>query len=123
MGTKKNSNSVSDGVVITERVAPAIPEENVKTANGFIFEDKDIPKRAGKKGSLHYPIDQLEPGSTRSFLAPIEGEVTAIKLKALTASIRTYAYRHKFKVTLRSEEKGVRVWRDKAVPVTPGVTV
>ncbi len=118
--SKKKSNAFTDSdIVIREQVAPEFPAEvptvsaeeshisTNPTVEGYVFETKDIPKRSGKKGTLNYPIDQLIAGSPVSFLVP----ATADKVKKVTASIRTYAYRNDFTVTLRAEDGGVRVWR------------
>jgi hypothetical protein len=79
------------------------------TPTGFAIEERDIPKRSGRKGVLTYPIADLEPGSKQSFAVPATPET----IKNVTSSIRTFAFRHGYKVTLRQEENGtvVRVWR------------
>lgn len=82
-------------------------EDVTENASKFTIENVDVPKRPGRKGSLDYPIAKLTAGSSQSFLVP----ATSSEVKAKTASIRAFAYRNNLNVTLRTEEKGIRVWR------------
>lgn len=116
--SKSKSKLFTDSDIVIRAVEPEIPEavssieshvSSLPTVEGFTFEIKPVPKRSGKKGNLNYPIGQLIAGSPVSFLVP----ATADKVKQLTASIRTFAYRNDFAVTLRTEDGGVRVWRAK----------
>jgi hypothetical protein len=125
--SKKTMKAFSDSdVVIKEQPTPEVPGEEVvpetftatpttsasPTGEEFIFASVDIPKRTGRGSKLSYPINVLVAGSKDSFLVPASPD----KFKNVTASIRTYAYRNGFKVTLRNENtdgstQGVRVWR------------
>jgi hypothetical protein len=107
-----------DTDIVLRENAPEIPAEPVSapeshTVSGYLIETKPIPKRSAKN-SLNYPIGKLMAGSTESFLVP----ATPDKVKAVTASIRTFAYRNNYAVTLRTEETGVRVWRAVLKPQT-----
>lgn len=75
----------------------------------FQIEEKDIPKRPGRRASLTYPIAQLEAGSEQCFTVPATTET----VKKVLTSIRTYAYRNGFRVILRQSPYGVDVWRKK----------
>lgn len=81
----------------------------METITGSLYplEEVAIPKRPGRKSQLAYPIAEMEPGSSQSFLVPAE----AADVKNVTSSIRAFAYRNNFKVILRHEATGVRVWR------------
>ena len=108
--SKKSSKQFTDGdIVIQERPVPPVPSdsEEVHVENNFVIEEKDVPKRSGRKSTLNYPIDKLTSGSKESFLVP----VTNNREKNVFSSIRTFAFRNKYKVILRVEENGVRVWR------------
>ncbi len=112
---KKHSNAFTDSdIVIREQAAPEIPAEPVTTISGYVFETKAIPNRTGKKGTLDYPISELTAGSPVSFLVPATPE----NFQRVTASIRTYAYRKGFTVTLRTDDGGIRVWRTESKAVT-----
>jgi hypothetical protein len=113
---KVKSKSFTDGdFVIQAQPAPEIGASSpiIPTIDGFVFESKPIPKRGGKKGEVKYPIASLQSGTEQSFFVP----AAAGKLKNVTSSIRTFAYRNDFKVVLRTENDdkgavtGVRVWR------------
>ena len=111
--TKGKSRSFTDtDVVIQAQTIPAVPQTpeyvaGTVTDGGFVIEERDIPKRSGRTGTLVYPIEKLAPGSKDSFLVPAATD----KIKNVTSSIRTFAFRKGFKVTLRAEATGVRVWR------------
>jgi hypothetical protein len=92
--------TVTDGTEITE----TLTDNATKT---FAIETVSVPKRSGRKASLEFPLAQLTPGSDQSFKVP----ATDDKVKAVTASVRAYAYRNGFNVTLRPEAGGIRVWR------------
>lgn len=118
---KKKSTSFTDSdIMIQAQPDPEIPvvepiESHVSstpTVQGYVFETKPVPKRAGKKDTLDYPINQLIPGSPVSFLVP----ATKDRIKQVTTSIRTFAYRNGFNVTLRPEDAGIRVWRAEPKP-------
>ena len=106
---KKNSNtSVLAGADSTPVVNESAIADTTATV-GYVIEEVALPKRSGRKGSLDYPIAQLTAGTKQSFKVP----ATADTAKAVTASIRAYAYRHDHTVVIRSEAGGVRVWRKK----------
>jgi len=114
----------SDFVVRTQEpgdnVEPTIAETAVtestpvKVSVSFKIEEIAIPKRTGRGKTLSYPIADLTPGSLQSFLVP----ATADTMKKVQASIRTFAYRNGFKVTLRPEDGCVRVWRASEAPAS-----
>ena len=80
-------------------------------AGQFPIEEVAIPKRSSVKKTLTYPIGTLKAGSNQSFFVPTNPN----NVKAITSSIRTFAYRNSFKVIIRQEKtdvaEGVRVWR------------
>jgi len=82
-----------------------------KASSGFKIEEVEIPKRSSVKKTLTYPIGTLKAGSNQSFFVPTNPN----NVKAITSSIRTFAYRNSFKVIIRQEKtdvaEGVRVWR------------
>jgi hypothetical protein len=77
--------------------------------SGIVIEKVPVPKRGGRKPNITFPIDKLTAGTEDSFLVPAKPE----DVKKVTARIRTFAYKHDFRVILRSEATGVRVWRKK----------
>ncbi len=117
--SKKHNVAFTDSDIVIRAVEPEIPESHVSlpTVEGYTFETVEIPKRNVRKGSLTYPIDQLIAGSPVSFLVP----ATPDKVKQVIASIRQFAYRHDFTVTLRAEANGIRVWRAEPKPETTTV--
>lgn len=76
-----------------------------KANQRFVFANVPIPARTGRKAELSYPIGTLAAGTEQSFFVETKDH------KKTTASIRTFAYRNDFKVIIRSEAEGVRVWR------------
>jgi hypothetical protein len=121
--SKKKSQAFTDA----DFVVQAQPEPNVEVEvevtalesvasrieNGFVIEHKAIPKRINRVTGLNYPIGSLTAGSDESFFVPAESD----KVKNVTSSIRTFAYRNDFTVTIRPESGGIRVWR-KNDPIT-----
>ena len=107
--SKKGTKQFTDtDFVIQEHPSPPVPvDTEAVTDNTFVIEERDVPKRSGRKSSLNYPIDKLTPGSKESFLVAAKAD----KVKNVLSSIRTFAFRNKLKVTLRVEADGVRVWR------------
>jgi hypothetical protein len=108
---KRKTQAFTDADYVIHETAGAfesrVAEEPLPVANNFVIEEHDIPKRSGRKGTLTYPIADLKSGSKQSFLVPTTPE----NIKNVTSSIRTFAFRHDLKVTLRAEATGVRVWR------------
>lgn len=119
--SKKGTKQFTDtDFVIQERHTTTVPGDISEQTQGyidvikeigeetrFVIEERDVPKRSGRKSSLNYPIDKLTPGSKESFLVAAKAD----KVKNVLSSIRTFAFRNKLKVTLRVEADGVRVWR------------
>ena len=83
--------------------APLYPFEPVTV---FSIQSVQIP-RSSREKTLEYPIHMLKAGSNDSFLVPV-GTSNA---KAVAASVRTFGYRNGFKVIIREENNGIRVWR------------
>jgi hypothetical protein len=105
MSNKKSSQFTDTDYVVKPVEEPEeFPKESFP---GFDIEEVAIPKRTGRKPVNVYPIDKLEAGSTQSFLVPSKPD----EFKNNNIRVRTYAYKHGFKVILRNEENGVRVWR------------
>jgi hypothetical protein len=92
----------SEGFIAPEYQDP----EPIEVTNAFTITEVPIPTSTRVK-TLEYPIGTLTAGSNESFFVPL-GEST---LKALAASIRTFGYRNGFKVIIREEGNGIRVWR------------
>lgn len=117
--SKKNRNNVpvltgEESTTVATETASADATVNNESAvksdsTGYVIEEVSLPKRSGRKGSLDYPIAQLEAGTSQSFKVP----ATSDTIKAVTASIRAFAYRHDHTVVIRAESDGVRVWRKK----------
>jgi hypothetical protein len=110
--SKKKSNTE---VEVSQEVSQAVPPEVVSgemteatapKANVFTIDEAEIPQR-GRTIMLAYPVTELTPGSNQSFLVP----ATADTIKSVMTSVRTFAYRHGVKLTLRLVDGGVRVWR------------
>jgi hypothetical protein len=83
--------------------APLYPFEPVTV---FSIQSVQIP-RSSRTRTLEYPIGTLKAGSNDSFLVPV-GHAAP---KAVAASVRTFGYRNGFKVIIREENNGIRVWR------------
>jgi hypothetical protein len=101
----ETSNEVSQAVP-PEVVSGEMTEATAPKANVFTIDEAEIPQR-GRTIMLAYPVTELTPGSNQSFLVPTAGE----SVKAVMTSVRTFAYRHGVKLTLRVVDGGVRVWR------------
>jgi hypothetical protein len=97
----ETSSEVSNEVVSGEMTEATAPKANV-----FTIDEAEIPQR-GRTIMLAYPVTELTPGSNQSFLVP----ATADTIKSVMTSVRTFAYRHGVKLTLRLVDGGVRVWR------------
>jgi hypothetical protein len=80
--------------------------EPLEVTNAFAIEEVPIP-RSSRTRTLEYPIGTLKAGSNDSFLVPV-GHAAP---KAVAASVRTFGYRNGFKVIIREENNGIRVWR------------
>ena len=80
--------------------------------SGIEITEVPIPNRPGRKATLDYPVDQLEPDSEESFY--IE-DTPDRSTKSLKMSVRTFAYRNGFRVIIREEADGIRVWRKRIV--------
>ena len=89
---------------------PVEPITQIVSMGDYKIERIPIPRRSGRKGIITFPIAALTPDTEDSFLVPALGEVQA----KIAGSIRTYANRQGFKVVLRTEQSGVRVWRKNA---------
>jgi len=107
---KQTSKAFTDTDFVVRATEPPAFEEDIDAAEdtgGFKIEQVDIPKRSNVKKTLVYPIGTLKAGSKDSFFVPTTPETA----KAITSSIRTFAYRNGFKAIIRQEKLGVRVWR------------
>jgi hypothetical protein len=122
--SRKSSNAFTDTDFVMKTLEKPDPEEqdepeNPADADGFIapaYEDSEpvgykieeiaIP-RSSRAKTLEYPIHMLKAGSNDSFLVPVGYAAP----KAVAASIRTFGYRNGFKVIIREENNGIRVWR------------
>ena len=113
--SKKKTNAFTDGDYVVkpqepktlEQIETELVEEGIVVEGGFRIEAVPVPKRAGRKAIHSFPIEKLTPGSKQSFLVTSTPE----DLKKTLTRIRTFAYRNDFKVILRTENGGVRVWR------------
>jgi hypothetical protein len=88
------------------------PEKALETAicllkSPFTFGTAPVPTKRGRTAALSYPIDQLIPNTGEYFDVPAASD----KVKAVSASIRTFAYRNDLAVILREVPGAVRVWR------------
>lgn len=92
----------SDLSLISEAI---LSEPLVK--DGFSFGTAPVPTKRGRTTVLSYPIAQLKPDTDEFFDVPAGSD----KVKAVSASIRTFAYRNDLAVTLREVAGAVRVWR------------
>ena len=73
----------------------------------FTIESVEIPSRKHHGSRLEYPISDLRPGTKDSFPVPVTESV-----KKTSASVRMFARRNGFKVTIREEDGNkIRVWR------------
>ena len=98
----------TDFVMLTPEEPDTFDEDvDAVETGGFKIEEVEIPKRSSVKKTLAYPIGTLKAGSNQSFFVPTTPETA----KAVTSSIRTFAYRNGFKAVIRQEKLGVRVWR------------
>ena len=113
---KKNTTQFTDAdVVIKPQPDPPAPEDAPETLAGtsttgvaeFVIEEVDVPGRKGRNTLLSYPVASLVAGSKQSFFVPAALD----KLAKVTTSVRTFAQRGGFKVTIRNVEGGIRVWR------------
>ena len=118
--SKTKSNAFTDSDFVVKEQEPSWSERLAKATKDapvteFAIQNVEIPRRTTSRASLQYPIGTLEAGSTQSFFVPAALD----KLKNVTARIRQFAYRNKFKVILRQEpstdglKTGIRVWRKK----------
>jgi hypothetical protein len=89
--------------VLAENLAPKVTGE-------FVFGESKVPGRPGRKVQLTYPIGSLTADSNQYFDVAVDTSDTK-KVKATLASIRAFAYRNGFVVTLREVTGAVRVWR------------
>ena len=94
--------------VVPETVAAPTPVTTVTEPVALTIEEVDVPKRAGRKSTLSYPIASLTPGTKQSFFLPAIDEATA---KKVGTSVRTFASRNGFRVQVADVQGGVRVWR------------
>jgi hypothetical protein len=92
----------------TEQPVAANPSTN--TSTGFVFGESEVLGRPGRKAQLTYPIGSLTADSNQYFDVAVNTSDTK-KVKATLASIRAFAYRNGFAVTLREVTGAVRVWR------------
>ena len=76
----------------------------------FVFGESEVPSRPGRKAQLTYPIGSLTADSNQYFDVAVDTSDDK-KVKATLASIRAFAYRNGFAVTLREVTDAVRVWR------------
>ena len=89
-------------------IAPEYQDsEPLKVTNAFTITEVPIPTSTRTR-TLTYPIGTLKAGSNESFYVPVENIVS---FKSTAASIRTFGYRNGFKVIIREEGLGIRVWR------------
>ena len=113
--SKTKSNAFTDTDIVIRAMEHY--QELSEPVTAFVIQNVEIPRRTTSRASLQYPIGTLEAGSTQSFFVPAALD----KLKNVTARVRQFAYRNKFKVTLRQElidtepasPIGIRVWRKK----------
>jgi len=82
--------------------------EGDKDESPFTFGTAAKLNRGGRTKVLAYPIDKLTPDSEEYFDVP----TASSKVKAVTSSIRTFAYRNGFAVSVRYVPGAVRVWRN-----------
>ena len=117
MSRKKTTQFTDSDFVVQAQTEPStattVPVET-KQPETFTIEEREIPQRT-RKNTLAYPIGSLTPGSNQSFPVP----TTPDKVKNTLSSIRTFAFRNGFKVTLRQDGDVIRVWRkaEKTEPV------
>lgn len=110
--SKKKTSQFTDADFVVKAVSPEVvsePEGKAEEVTDFTIEEVEIPKRSGRKATNTFPIDKLTAGSNQSFLVPSTPE----DVKKVTTRIRQFSYRNDYKVVLRTEEKGIRVWRAK----------
>jgi hypothetical protein len=122
--SKKRQTGFTDGDFVIQPANPPVLDEQENPAlvlesadavgivsmGDYVIEKVPIPGRKGRKGTVTFPIAALIPGTDDSFLVPSSSE----KQAKVAGSIRTYAHRQGFKVVLRTEQSGVRVWRKNA---------
>jgi|ERR1017187_1648885 hypothetical protein len=108
MSKKKSNIEVSEVVpeISPEVISGEMTEAIAPAASVFAIDEVEISQR-GRTPKLAYPVTELLPGSNQSFLVP----TTTDNVKAIMTSVRTFAYRHGVKLTLRLVDGGVRVWR------------
>jgi hypothetical protein len=113
MSKKKQKSSVltdSDVAIVPQE--PEFPVDPIETltptGTEFIFGHAAKPNKGGRSKVLAYPIDKLTPDSEEYFDVP----TASSKVKAVTSSIRTFAYRNGFAVSVRYVPGAVRVWRN-----------
>jgi hypothetical protein len=123
MSKKKSSVLTDRDIAIVPRVPeepadvesqPEIPSYEEVLGNvletirsGFTFGTAPVPTKRGRTAGLKYPIDQLKADSDQFFDVP----AAADKVKSVSTSIRTFAYRNGLAVILREVPGAVRVWR------------
>lgn len=79
-------------------------------ATDFTFGDGSPSSRNGRKSSLSYPIGQLPDDETRYFDVTVNTS-NGKEVNAKLASIRAFAYRNNYAVTMRTVDGAIRVWR------------
>jgi hypothetical protein len=114
MSKGKNGSRLTDSDIAIVPREPEFPvdgelqlTENSDSKSVFVFGKAPVPTKKGRTTVLSYPIDQLVPNTGEYFDVP----ATSDKVKAVSASIRTFAYRNDLAVILREVPGAVRVWR------------
>ena len=111
-----NVEPVEETVAVKDLTATT-PE--TETPGRFVFGTADVPKRPGRKSALSYPIGVLEAGSKQY----LDVQTTSDKAKKTAISIRQFAYRQGFSVTIANVDGAIRVWRKVPSPKKPGFSV